>query len=256
MIVVLIGLLGLVMGSFLGVLIDRLPKDETLGGRSHCDYCGKSLRPIDMIPVISFIVLGGKTSCCHKPLSWFYPLIEIATAISYVSVYYWLMFSIGNLDLILLSLYCVIISALIVILFADIKYHIIPDEMNIVLIFAAFLMHLYMSVDMVGFGWLLGAGCALGGSLLILFVVTKGKGLGFGDVKFAFVMGFLLGLERGFIALYMSFILGGLISTILLMSKRSKLKSKIAFGPFLIAGTVAMLFCGDKIASIFRDLFV
>ncbi len=109
---------------------------------------------------------------------------------------------------------------------------------------------------MIGLGWFLGAGLALGGSLLILFIATKGRGLGFGDVKFAFVMGFLLGLERGFIALYLSFILGGLISTVLLVSKKSKLKSKIAFGPFLIAGTVAMLLCGDKIVSIFRDLFV
>jgi leader peptidase (prepilin peptidase)/N-methyltransferase len=158
--------------------------------------------------------------------------------------------------MILLAFYCAIVSALIVILFADMKYHIIPDEMNIVLIFVALLMHIYMSSQISELLGFFGAGLAVGGSMLALFLITKGKGLGFGDVKFAFIMGFLLGLEGGFIALYISFILGGVISTILLLSKKSKMKTKIAFGPFLIIGTVSMIFFGEKIISIFHDLFV
>jgi leader peptidase (prepilin peptidase)/N-methyltransferase len=254
--ILFIGLIGLVMGSFLGVLIDRLPQDESIGGRSHCDYCGKPLRPLDLIPVCSYFMLGGKTSCCKKPLSLFYPLIELTTAAAYLFVYFWLVFSGVVPSMILLAFYCAIVSALIVILFADMKYHIIPDEMNIVLIFVALLMHIYMSSQISELLGFFGAGLAVGGSMLALFLITKGKGLGFGDVKFAFIMGFLLGLEGGFIALYISFILGGVISTILLLSKKSKMKTKIAFGPFLIIGTVSMIFFGEKIISIFHDLFV
>lgn len=134
-------ILGLAIGSFLGVLIDRLPLNETLGGRSHCDICKKVLRGIDMIPVISFVIMKGRSTCCQKPLTWFYPTIEILTAAIFLAIFVWLGMDVSVGGLLSLVIYCAIAACFIVILFADIKYHIIPDEMNVVLIFLGFLLH-------------------------------------------------------------------------------------------------------------------
>lgn len=266
LIIVYLALLGLVMGSFLGVLIDRLPEGETLGGRSHCDYCKKTLRPLDMIPVFSYLWMKGKTSCCGKPLTPFYPFIEVFTSVSYVLTYMWLVNQQGGglgveqltavqVSIAQVIIYIAIVSALIVILFADLKFHIIPDEMNVLLLVAAFALQWTNAVGLYGHLEYALAGLILSGGLLLLFIATKGKGLGFGDVKFAFVMGFLLGLFNGFAALYIAFILGGIFSTYLLISKKAKAKTKIAFGPFLIVGTVVMLFYFREVTALLGQFF-
>ncbi|MEK9169914.1 MAG: prepilin peptidase, partial [Patescibacteria group bacterium] len=78
---------GASIGSFLNVLIDRLPKDEGINGRSHCDFCGKKIAWYDMFPVLSFFILGGRTRCCHKKLSFQYPVIELITGVIFVMVF-------------------------------------------------------------------------------------------------------------------------------------------------------------------------
>jgi leader peptidase (prepilin peptidase)/N-methyltransferase len=83
--------------------------------------------------------------------------------------------------------------------------------------------------------------------ILFLWLITKGKGMGFGDVKFSLIMGVLLGLKGGLVALYLAFITGGIVGLILVLLKKKKLKSKIAFGPFLAIGTIIMLFFADKV---------
>ena len=231
-------LYGLVIGSFLNVLIDRLPKSQPITGRSHCDHCKKQLRSIDLIPVVSFLALGRKSHCCKKPLSWFYPFVELLTGISFVII--------GG-DILMFG----IISALIVIFFADYKYHIIPDEATIALfIFSTFTL---LSVGN-KFDHLLG-GLVLLLGMYGLYWITKGKGLGFGDVKLAFVIGWLLGLKSGFLAIYLAFILGGIVSAIFLLIKQRKMKSKIAFGPFLVIGITIMLFFEREVFGVVNRIF-
>ena len=91
--------------------------------------------------------------------------------------------------------------------------------------------------------------------LLLIFLITKGNGMGFGDVKFSYIIGFILGTKSGLIALYIGFVIGGLIALILMLTKKAKLKTKIAFGPFLIFGFYIMLFFAKELYSLINKVY-
>ncbi|MGB4965697.1 MAG: prepilin peptidase [Microgenomates group bacterium] len=253
-----IGILGLCIGSFLNVLIDRLSNEEGIGGRSHCDHCKKQLRARDLVPVLSYILNQGECRYCKKHISFYYPIVEILTSVIFVTIYFAL-FPLGITFLtgqsIWLFLYLTIASSLIVIFFADLKYHIIPDEATIALLVTSILLRAYSADSLPALLPNLTAAVALTLTLFFFFFVTKGRGMGFGDVKLAFPMGFLLGLEGGFLALYVAFVMGGFVGLVLLLLRRKGLKSKLPFGPFLVLGTVAILVAGKPIAAFFHGLF-
>src|SRR5579864_2535940 len=145
-------ILGSAIGSFLGVIVDRLGSNESIWkGRSHCDHCRHTLHVFDLIPIFSFFLLGGKCRYCHKGLSWFYPLIEFFTAFAYVAVCSTLFLVLGPLMLqlpylLLLLYYFVLIGALIVIFFADLRYGIIPFKAVIVAFVATILWYFFRQV--------------------------------------------------------------------------------------------------------------
>lgn len=240
-------LLGLAIGSFLNVLIDRLPAGRGLGGRSMCDHCKRVLSALELIPVLSWVIQKGYSRCCKKRLSEQYPLVELATGLVFAGV--WVRFS---ADPFTAGLMMVIAAALMVITVVDIRERIIPDYMTLTIIISAVILSA-MSGQLVGN---FVAGIILFGLLFVVHMLTKGKGMGFGDVKFAFAMGMLLGLWEGFLALYISFLLGGLVGGVLLVSGRKKLTSKIAFGPFLVAGTVVMLLWGEFVLEVVQRYLV
>ncbi len=249
-------IIGIAIGSFLNVLADRLSNDRSILGRSKCEFCKKKLRPLDMIPLLSFVFLKGKCHYCKKKLSLFYPFVELVTGIAFVYTWYYspinitsvglTSFSLVSLDytkfILVKLLYLSLISSFIVVFFADVKYQIIPDEMQISLFIITLFLFLLKGFSTVEIFQQLIAGVYVLVPIGILYVLSKGRAMGFGDVKFAFIMGFLLGWFQGFIALYIAFVLGGLVGLLLLLSRRKKLKSKIAFGPFLIIGTLALIF--------------
>lgn len=243
-------ILGLCIGSFLNVAIDRLPLGESLTGRSHCDFCGKKLSPLELVPVISYLVQRGKSRCCNNKLSLFYPFVEIFTAVSFVLVYQYLQLLTLPSYCLLLTSYLGIISSLIVIFFADLKYQIIPDHALVALgIFSLPQIPQTVVVSRIV------AGTTLSFALYSLYVLTKRKGLGFGDVKFAFFIGLLLGLRAGFLALYLAFVTGGVFSILLILAYKKSLKSSIAFGPFIVLGLVVMLFFGETVEAVITILF-
>lgn len=235
---------GTTIGSFLNVLIDRLPQEHSILGRSHCDRCNHKLSPLDLIPLFSFMFLKGRCKYCKNSISFVIFTVELITGVSFVLSYLYL-----NVSLETLIMYWGIISCCIAIFGADVKYHIIPDSLQFALfIFAT--------------GYIISSGAplelllqhALSGMyvmlpILMLFVVTRGRGMGFGDVKLSFTIGYLLGTLGGFLALYIGFTLGAIIGTILLVSQYKKLKSAIAFGPFLILGMLILLFWGNLITE-------
>ncbi len=230
-----VGLFGLAVGSFLNVLIDRLPKGlDVIAGRSHCDYCKKNLRWFELIPILSFVFQRGTCRRCHKKLSWQYPLVEIATGVGFVllapSYWYWLIF-----------------SSLLVIFVADLKYQIIPDSMVVMGVIGVI-----GAIGVTGENILAGAGVSA--FFLLLWLVTRGKGMGFGDVKLAFFMGLLLGFPNIIIASYLAFLTGAASGVILILLGKKKLKEKIAFGPFLVAGTVIALIWGEQLLTVWRRL--
>ncbi len=242
-------ILGLFFGSFLNVLADRLPHGRTLLGRSKCDNCHHELSWRDLIPIISFIELKGKCRYCKASLSIQYPLSEIFTGAIFLLT--WILSNQWYQDTTLHIVHIVIAAVLIVMMLSDIRYQIIPDSMQVILFLLGIgrlilLGMLQQDMIMIGWleymGWAFLHGVVVMAPLLTVFFVTKGRGMGFGDVKFAFITGFILGLWSGLGALYIGFITGGVIGAFLILSRRGKPKSKIAFGPFLILGFYMMLF--------------
>jgi len=262
---------GTSIGSFLNVLIDRLPKEESINGRSHCDYCRRHLRWFELIPVVSFFIQGGRSHCCQKKISWRYPTVELLTGFMFVLILNFKFqifnqFRISNYQL-LITL--ALISCLIVIFFTDLKYQIIPDSMQIALFIFSLLFYLPMFVyvgcqdpnwncsyvKIMSFLFLLFYGAIIMLPILLLYLITRGRGMGFGDVKLAFSLGFLLGIKSGLIALYLAFITGAIVGLVLIIFKKKKLKSKVAFGPFLVIGTIIMLFWGEKILELIKKKY-
>lgn len=245
--VFVIFLLGISIGSFLNVLIDRLPKNKSvIYGRSYCDYCKHILGWLDLIPVVSFFILKRRCRYCSHPISWQYPIVELSTGLLYLFVYQ------RSVNLIPLIYFLIVISGLFVIFMTDLKYRIIPDQVLILLILVTFLFDIYFGRSML-------ANYFISGLLMFLFFlmlvfITGGKGMGLGDVKFSFYMGFLLGFPKILIAFYLAFLTGAVISIILVLARKKSMKSTIAFGPFLALATFISLIYGQGLWVIFKRI--
>ena len=213
----LLTLLGLVIGSFVSLITYRIPRGlGFISGRSFCDLCKEKLAWYDYIPLVSFLRYRGKSRCCSKKISIRYPLIELATAIGFVFLY-------PNFVLILLFL--LTFSILII----DVEHQIIPDELSWLVLFLGLLSPITYTLYPSLFAGFLSA-------LVLLFIhlITKGRGMGLGDVKLAIALGLWLTVDQSLIWLMTAFIIGGIVSVFLLLLRQAKLKTKIAFGPFLI----------------------
>ncbi len=255
-------ILGVAFGSFLNVLIDRLPQEQSIMGRSHCDMCRKKIAWYDLFPVVSFFILGRKCRSCRKQLSFFYPGVEILTGVVFLlTVWHSVIYAVNPLET---GIRLVMFSALIVIFFADWKYQIIPDSMQLVFLLSALALHLVPNVSQSqsSINEILQQfkSDALSGFLvmlpiLFLFLITRGRGMGFGDVKYAFSMGILLGIKGGYVGMYLGFVIGAFFGLGLILSKRKKLKSRIAFGPFLVLGTVLVLLYQDILFMWVRKIY-
>jgi leader peptidase (prepilin peptidase)/N-methyltransferase len=267
-------ILGLCVGSFLNVLIDRLPKGRSISGRSYCDHCRHLLSWLDLIPIVSFFLLKGQCRYCGKKISWQYPLVELLTGVIFILIFnfqFSMNWSLSHWHLIVNWILKIgILSCLVVIFFSDLKYQIIPDTIQVALFIFSLLLKLtevfkdYSSVKLLALNPSeasgLGLHCFIAGlvvmlPILFLYLATRARGMGFGDVKLSFTMGFLLGLKTGLLALYFGFVLGGIVGLILLLLRKKKLKSKIAFGPFLVLGIFIMLFWQKEIFQLMNKIY-
>lgn len=244
-------LLGLTVGSFLNVLIDRLPKEEKFfWGRSHCDSCRHKLSWYDLIPVVSWLFLNRRCRYCRHFISFQYPLVELTTGVFFVLIPAWVTSWCRNVPncYIDILLYCYIACSLIVVFFTDLKYQIIPDKVVFPAILIALLYFLF-SIPHLAFVHFL-ASFGAGGFFLILLILTKGKGMGLGDVKLAFLIGLFLGWPKIAVSLYLAFLTGAALGVILILRGKKKFGEPIPFGPFLIGGTWVALFWGEKIIEL------
>ena len=235
----LIFLFGLCVGSFLNVLIYRLPHFLTIAGRSFCPKCKKRILWQDNIPLVSFILLGGKCRFCHSPISFQYPLVELGTGILTVFLFWFYSYNFFYLIFNLLIFY-----ALIVVFVSDWRYQIVPDQVIYpaigislakLAIFDGFRLNFFLS----GFG--------AGLFFLILYFATFQKGMGMGDVKLAFLMGLILGFPKIILALYLSFLTGAFFGVILILVGKKRFGEHVPFGPFLCGATFISLFWGEEI---------
>ena len=242
---ILVFLFGAIIGSFLNVLIDRLPKEESIIlPSSRCDRCKHTLQWYDLIPVVSFLLLRRRCRYCRVFLSWQYPLVELLTAGLFVLVFQFL----GTQELIPLLYSLFIVASLIVIFFADSKYGIIPDK---VVFFAIGISLLYFFTNhnplfiphvISGIGAFF--------FFLLIYLATKGRGMGFGDVKLALLLGIFFGAPAIILVIYLAFLTGAAFSIILILLRKKKLKGTIAFGPFLVASSLFVFFFQDKLVSV------
>lgn len=247
----IIFLLGLCIGSFLNVVSDRLPKNKSLGGRSHCDHCKKMLSGLDLIPVFSFLFLRGRCRYCKKKISVKYIFVELLTGILFLFIFLVVPPQFTFLSLSLFFSLLVIYSCLIGILSSDVKYRIIPDELTG--IFLVFTLYIRFVTHTLFWESLL-SGIILCSVFLILYVITRGRGMGMGDVKFAFPMGIFLGFPYVIVGFYVAFLTGALISIILIIVGKKRFGQTIAFGPFLVFATIVSNFFGQPLWDIFQKL--
>lgn len=248
---------GLLIGSFLNVCIYRIPEESSIVfGRSHCMYCNNQLKWYELIPVFSYLFLLGKCRSCKSRISIQYPIVEALNSILYVLVFY--LYGWIDIHTILLNvIYCLVISALIVLSFIDFKTNTIPVGINI------FILSAGISAVLVKYFWFGRSSevvvdhaigfFAISIFLLVLFYSTKGRGIGGGDIKLMAGAGLLLGWELIILAFFLGCILASIIHPIRM--RVNKLSRVLAFGPYLSAGILLALFYGKKIVDWYFQTF-
>lgn len=245
---------GLSVGSFLGVAVKRgesfLRKQKISwavvlgikgGERSRCDFCKRPLSWWENIPLVSYLFLRRRCRTCHSPIPRWYPVLELGTGIIFLLTYFfWQKGFVGYFSLVLF----LSVSAFLVFIFVfDARNQIILDEATGGLIGLSLLFRFFQGAFLNYF--LVGLGAT--SFLFLLHLITKGRGMGLGDVKFAFFMGFFLGWPKIILAFYLAFLTGGLLGVIMILLRKVKLKRKIAFGPFLVWGTIVSWWWGEEI---------
>jgi len=204
--------------------------------RSRCDQCHQALVWKENIPVLSFLFLKGQCRSCHSPIPAWYPLTELGAGVVFVFTFFF--WQARQEGVVFLVLYLLISLLLFFVFVFDWRTQVIPDEATIGLFFLALVLKL-ISPNSALNGIIINVviGLVAAGFLYLLHLLTKGKGMGLGDVKLAFFIGFFLGGWGVVVAFYLAFLTGGLLGVIMILTRRAKFKQKIAFGPFLIVGT-------------------
>ncbi len=249
-IVVLLLFMGIVIGSFLNVCIFRIPKKENITTtRSHCMACGNVIKWYDLVPVISFLLLRGRCRNCGSKLSIQYPLIEILNGLLYCLVY--AVLGLNTKSVLTMAL----ISALIVIAVIDWRTYEIPFGLNVFIAVLGVVLVLEKVVnrDFTGIIDNLIGAISVSGFLLILYLVTKGRGIGGGDIKLMAAAGLFLGWKNCILAFIIGCVLGSVIH--LIRMKVSNKDHVLAFGPYLAAGIFIASLWGDRIVSAYLGTF-
>jgi leader peptidase (prepilin peptidase) / N-methyltransferase len=243
------GVLGVVFGSFLNVVVYRLPRHESLvTPASHCPSCGAAVKPYDNIPVLSWLLLRGHCRNCAGPISPRYPLVEALTAalcVGAVLVHH----SASAIALSIVLILLVVPAAAI-----DLEHRIIPNRLTA--LGAALALLIGLALDPAGEpARLIGAGAA-GGFLLVAALAYPG-GMGMGDVKLVAVMGLFLGASVA-VAVLVALLTGVLVGGVLVARKgaRAGRKTAIPFGPFLALGALVAVYAGQPIIDLYVNHFV
>lgn len=241
---------GIAVGSFLNVCIYRIPKKENITTtRSHCMACGNVIKWYDLVPVISFLLLRGKCRNCGAKLSIQYPVIEILNGLLYCLVYAVMGLNLKSV------LTMALISALIVIAVIDWRTYEIPFGLNVFIAVLGVVLVLEKVVnrDFTGIIDNLIGAISVSGFLLILYLVTKGRGIGGGDIKLMAAAGLFLGWKNCILAFIIGCVLGSVIH--LIRMKVSNKDHVLAFGPYLAAGIFIASLWGDRIVSAYLGTF-
>ena len=270
---VVIFIFGAAVGSFLNVVAYRsIHGGSIIFDRSKCPHCKHKLVTADLVPILSFIILRGKCRYCSKKISWQYPLVELSTGLLFVIV------SLQGLALepegqaLNFAYTLFVLSVLIIIFITDIKSGLIPDKVIFPALAIAFIFKLLLlitpflsniqhptstiqypisTIQIISDAT---AGVLAAAFFYLLVTVTKGKGMGGGDVKYALFLGFALGASKLAVALFLAFLTGAFLSLILISVGKKRFGQTIPFGPFLSVGGFAALLFGNEILNWYLGL--
>lgn len=266
-IAIFVFIFGVIIGSFLNVVILRFKTGRTVGGRSFCFSCGKILRSLELIPLFSFIFQKGRCKSCKSPISWQYPLVELVTGFVFVIVFYKTLAGVPFVSPLAILFYWFIFSLLIVISVYDIRHKIVPDKLALIFSVASILWLLathntfyFKTAE----GLLhLCAGPIFFVPFYLLWRWSDGEWMGLGDGKLAVGIGFLLGLAKGASAIILGFWIAAFVSLVLIGIQRLvrlhipylKMKSEMPFAPFLVLGTLIAYYFSPDLLSLNVFLF-
>jgi len=236
----ILAIFGLIVGSFLNVVIWRLSVGEKLTGRSRCRHCHQQLYWYHNIPLVSFFYLRSRCAFCRQPISWQYPLVEAVTAV-------W--FALGAVLIpggqwLMLLTYLVLVSYLIVLFVFDWQYMILPDSLTLSGTVVLLILNL-----LIGRSWLdLVVGAAVGaGWFALQYYWSRGRWVGAGDIRFGLLMGVALGWRYTIMALIIAYWLGAVVALIMLALKRARRDTQLPFGTFLAVATWLVFVGGSLI---------
>ncbi len=242
--------IGTIMGSFFNVIGHRLSKNESaIKPRSHCEFCGHTLAWYELIPIVSFLIQGGKCRKCRAKLSWWYPLIEIITGLFFVGCYLYYGFTYDLLLALIIS------SVLIITCISDFNYLVILDEVLVVSSLAA-LVVIFLKAGLNGLIISLLSGLLMFFFMLMVKIVGdkafKRESLGGGDIKLSLFIGLVLGYKLSFINLVLASFLALPVAFYYLVKLKDR---EVPFGPFLIISTFIIYIFSTQILE-FIDLLI
>jgi leader peptidase (prepilin peptidase)/N-methyltransferase len=242
---IVIFLYGIVIGSFLNVVIYRLPKKENIvTTRSHCMECGYQLAWYDLVPLFSWMFLKGRCRKCKARISVQYPIIEALNGVLYVIIFMLCGISIETL------IYCLMASALVALSVIDFRTYEIPLGINI---FISCLGLVRIITDLSNWTEYAIGFFAVSIPLLLLYMITKGRGIGGGDIKLMAVVGLILGWKRNILAFILGCILGSVIH--ILRMCLTKADHQLALGPYLSMGILISALFGQKLINWYLLLY-
>lgn len=248
--------IGTIVGSFVNVVVYRSVRDEDwVHGRSQCEECGKTIHWYDNIPLLSFIFLKGKCRYCKKTIGITHPVVEFLTGSLFVW-WYWggtLFFKLTDAPFqVIQPLFWLVIGIiLLLIVITDLLYYLIPDSAVISLTIITLLYRVLLLsngiMQLEDFLWSLLGVTMASGFFAGLWYLTKGKGMGFGDVKLMIPVALLVGWPHIIMTIFISFILGAVVGVGLITAGKKKFGQHLPFGPFIIASTIITLIWGDQL---------
>lgn len=238
-------ILGSTVGSFLNVLVDRVTKGGSIfsPGRSYCDWCQATLSTLDLVPILSFVGLRARCRYCGHKLSWQYPVVETLTGLLFAFTFYFLA-ALGDFSILSVFYYLLVISVLVVVATVDLKFSIVPTTFVYVLALLVLFWNYFheASSDFV-------VGVIVAFIIALFFgtivVITRGRGMGSGDVPLVFLLGLFLGWPASVAAVFLAFLLGAIAALLLIFLRKKKFGQTVPFAPFLIASSIAVLYFGD-----------
>ena len=244
-------LYSLILGSFLNVCIYRIPRGESIVyPPSHCPNCKTRIKPYDLIPVLSFIILKGRCRTCHEKIPLRYPIVEILSLLCAISAYSKFGFSVRTWIAYFIGFVLIYIS------FVDVDTLEISNlSILILFVLSSLLYFLDKGFSLANIKHLILGGIYSSFVVLVIYLFSRGKAMGFGDVLLLFVGGVGFDFGKAIVVNFLSFVIGAIYGVLLLLLGRNTLKTHVPFAPFISVSIYITLLFGDEIVRWYISLF-